>query len=143
MKSSAVTADPHKRRVFIAEDNPILLQGLHRALTAYGYRVRTASDGAAMMRLLEAAGSAPPELLLLDVMMPELTGLEVLERLRADAAWARLPVVLLTAATQDVISATAAADDLVSLLVKPFRLRDLLDTVADQMPPAPVSPQNP
>lgn len=142
MKSSAVTGESDQPLVFIAEDNPILLQGLQRALAVSGYRVRTAADGAAMMRLLESAANAPPDLLLLDVMMPELTGLEVLEHLRADRVWARLPVVLLTAASQDSISATAAADERVRLLIKPFRLKDLLDTVAAYMPEPAVSQRN-
>ena len=54
--------------VFIAEDNPILLEGLERALTANGYRVDTAADGKAAIEMLQ---SEPlPDLLLLDVMMP-------------------------------------------------------------------------
>lgn len=128
-----MTADPARPTVFIAEDNAILLQGLHRALTANGYDVRTAPDGAAMLRLLERERETPPDLLLLDVMMPALGGVELLGRLRADPAWQRLPVVLLTAATEASVAAAAAADSRAELMIKPFRLSELLETVASYM----------
>ncbi|HEX8361604.1 MAG TPA: response regulator, partial [Longimicrobium sp.] len=67
--------------VFVADDNASILQGLERALRASGYDVHTATNGAAIMRLLEDAPQ-PPDLVLLDVMMPEMSGLDVLRRLR-------------------------------------------------------------
>lgn len=126
-------ADRDRPTVFIAEDNAILLQGLHRALEANGYEVRTAPDGAEMLRLLERERDSPPDLLLLDVMMPGLTGVELLHRLRADPGWQRLPVVLLTASTEESVAATAAADERVELMIKPFRLKELLETVASYL----------
>lgn len=128
-----MTAELDRPTVFIAEDNAILLQGLHRALTANGYEVRTAPDGAEMLRLLERERDAPPDLLLLDVMMPGLGGVELLARLREDPAWERLPVVLLTAATEESVARAAAADERVELMIKPFRLHELLETVASYL----------
>src|SRR5688500_12662687 len=63
--------------VFVADDNPSILQGLDRALKVTGYHVRTAVSGRAVLDLLESADTLP-DLLLLDVMMPEMSGLEVL-----------------------------------------------------------------
>lgn len=128
-----MTADLDRPTVFIAEDNAILLQGLRRALTANGYDVHTAPDGAAMLDLLEREREVPPDLLLLDVMMPGLSGVELLGRLRADPAWERLPVVLLTAATEESVAAAADADERVKLMIKPFRLNELLETVASYL----------
>lgn len=114
--------------VYVAEDNPILLQGLRRALTTNGYTVRTAPDGGAMLRMLESE-AGQPDLLLLDVMMPEISGVELLRTLRADRRWVRLPVVLITAAT-DSVPADLVDDAAVEMLAKPFRLSELLESVA-------------
>ena len=84
--------------ILVADDNPILLQGLSRALVAAGYRVHTVSSGAAIFPFLERA-PALPDLLLLDVMMPGMTGLDVLRRLGEDPRWSALPVILITAAS--------------------------------------------
>lgn len=118
--------------IFVAEDNPILLQGLGRALTANGYHVRTAEDGAAVMSLLAESATAP-DLLLLDVMMPGMSGLEVLKTVRGDARWRAVPVVLITAATDEALPASAMREGAVDVMIKPFRLGDLLERVARQV----------
>lgn len=124
-----MTADQDCPLVYIAEDNPILLQGLRQALISNGYSVRTAPDGTAMLRLIESQ-DARPDVLLLDVMMPGMSGVELLRSLRADQRWSRLPVILITAATDDAATAAMEQDAAVELLTKPFRLNDLLDRVA-------------
>lgn len=111
--------------VFIAEDNPILLQGLGRALSANGYQVRTAEDGTAVMGMLRAS-EVPPDLLLLDVMMPGMSGLEVMRAVHAEPRWADVPVMLITAAKDESSAATAVHDGAVDVLIKPFRLGELL-----------------
>ena len=135
-----MTADQDCRLVYVAEDNAILLQGLRRALIANGYEVRTASDGAAMLRLLES-GDPSPDLLLLDVMMPGMSGVDLLRTLRATPRWRELPVVLITAATMPDVTEAAAEDPAVELLAKPFRLDDLLDRVARHAGPT-AAPRN-
>ncbi len=113
--------------VFIAEDNPILLQGLERALTAHGFEVDTAVDGRAMMELLRARGR--PDILLLDVMMPGMTGIEVLDAVRAKPETADLPVMLITAAAEEAVSGSEVAEREVEVLMKPFRLSELLSRI--------------
>ncbi len=120
--------------IFIADDNPILLQGLDRALTASGYAVETAGDGAAVLELLTRS-ALPPDLLLLDVMMPKLSGLDVLKRLQADARWAGLPVMLVTAATDEALPAQALEGGAVDVLIKPFRLHELLERIEQHLKP--------
>lgn len=115
--------------IYIAEDNQILLQGLERALTANGYAVRTAGDGAAVVALLES-GEELPALLLLDLMMPGMNGLDVLRAVRADPRWTGIPVILITAATMGELAGTEAGAGAVDLLLKPFRLQELLEMVA-------------
>lgn len=122
---SLADSNPQTATVYIAEDNPILLQGLARALTANGYSVTTAEDGAVMLGLL-AGAETPPDLLLLDVMMPGMTGLEVLQQLRADPRWSALPVMLITAASDESLPTSARQNGAVDVLIKPFRLGELL-----------------
>src|SRR5690606_20633601 len=85
-----VSMDHPAGTVFIAEDNPILLQGLGRALSANGYAVETAESGPAVLDLLSST-ETPPDLLLLDVMMPGMSGMEVLRALHAHPRWSALP----------------------------------------------------
>lgn len=122
--------------IYIADDNPIFLQGLSRALVAHGYSVRTASDGASMLEMLRSA-DADPDLLLLDMMMPEVDGLEVLRILEGDERLRRLPAILITAATTDELTELALDPARVDVLLKPFGLRDLLDRVASRIGGAP------
>jgi DNA-binding response OmpR family regulator len=115
--------------IFVADDNVAILQGLKRALSATGYTVETAENGRAALELLRAAPEAP-DLLLLDVMMPEVNGFEVLEAMRADARLADVPVLLITATTDGSVAELVQRDPSLELLAKPFRLDQLLARVA-------------
>jgi DNA-binding response OmpR family regulator len=114
--------------ILIADDNPVLLQGLHHALSAHGYTVQAADDGAAVLDLL-ARSPVLPDLLLLDVMMPRLSGLDVLLRLREHPCWSTVPVVLVTAATDEALPERAREGGAADVLIKPFRLNELLGCI--------------
>lgn len=114
------------KSVYIAEDNPILLQGLERALASNGYEVRTADGGRALLDLLEGD---LPDILVIDVMMPGMSGLEVVEAVRSDPRTAGLPVMLITAAAEEMLPTPRLEGDRVDLLMKPFRLDDLLSRI--------------
>jgi DNA-binding response OmpR family regulator len=118
--------------IFVAEDNPILLQGLGRALTSHGYAVSTAADGEAMLQLLRTQPRLP-DLLLLDVMMPGLSGLEVLRSVKEDGRLSAIPVILITAGTDESLAATALDHGAVDVLIKPFRLTELLSRIDAQV----------
>jgi anti-anti-sigma factor len=112
-------------RVLVADDNADMRDYVVRLL-AQVHEVRAVSDGRAA---LEAALDDPPDLVVSDVMMPELDGLQLLTALRADARTSRVPVVLLSArAGQEaaVEGLAAGADD---YLVKPFSSQELLARV--------------
>lgn len=103
------------QRILVIDDDPILTSTLKRGLAYEGYAVDTAGTGS---RGLSIARDHTPDLVVLDVMMPELDGFQVLERLRA--ADANLPVLMLTARDQtadQVRGFEAGADDYVA---KPF-----------------------
>lgn len=114
--------------IFIAEDNPILLQGLDRALSANGYEVATAASGEAVLEMIEDTAT-PPDLLLLDVMMPGLGGFDVLRTLQAHPRGRELPVLMITAATDESLRVAACREGAADLLIKPFRLGELLERI--------------
>ena len=81
-------------RILVVDDDPTVRDLLQLQLELAGHDVASAQDGAAGLAAVERER---PDLLVLDVMMPELSGWEVLERLREDTRFAKLPVVLVTA----------------------------------------------
>jgi CheY-like chemotaxis protein len=113
------------RTIYLADDNPSLRNGLDRALRAHGYMVRAAADGQELLSFLE---EEIPDLLLLDVMMPGMSGLEVLSRIRADDRWSDLPVLLVTAAAGAELGSNPPTGS-PEVLPKPFRLSDLLHRI--------------
>jgi adenylate cyclase len=113
-------------RILAVDDNKQNLALLERALTAAGYHILTATDGAGA---LAAIARESPDLVLLDVMMPGMSGYEVCGRIRADARTRLLPVVMLTAlndVADRIRGIEAGADDFLS---KPFNREELLTRV--------------
>lgn len=107
--------------VLIVEDDPALLRGLKDNFEFEGYTVATAADG---QRGLELAVGAPPDLIVLDVMLPKLNGYEICRRLRAEKL--AMPIIMLTAKSQEsdiLLGLGVGADD---YLTKPFSVRLLL-----------------
>jgi two-component system, OmpR family, KDP operon response regulator KdpE len=107
-------------RVLVIEDEPALLRALEINLRARGYQVVSSSDG---QRALAEAARVPPDVVLLDLGLPDLDGTEVIRRLRA---WSAVPVLVLSgrAGSGDKIGALdAGADDYVT---KPFSMEELL-----------------
>jgi two-component system phosphate regulon response regulator PhoB len=110
--------------VLIVEDERDLLTALDYNLRREGYRTRTASNGREALAL--AAGPETPDLVLLDLMLPDLPGTEVCRQLRAHEATRRTPIVMLTAKTDEVdrvVGFEVGADDYVA---KPFSVRELM-----------------
>ena len=104
--------------ILLVDDLAANRETLAEMLVADGYRLAEAADGPTALRL---AVEAPPDLVLLDVMMPGMDGLEVCRRLRADARLAEVPVIMVTALNDEALRLAgleAGADDFVS---KPFK----------------------
>ena len=100
---------------------------LQTLLSAEGYQVATASDGLAG---LVKASSQPPALVLLDLMMPDLGGVRVLEEMRDDPELAQVPVIVVTGK----LDAIASMRELLgedNVFLKPFAVRELLARVGD------------
>lgn len=105
-------------RLLVVDDAPDMLRLLAHVLAGEGYEVTTARTG---KEALEAAAAQPPDVILMDVMMPEMDGLEACRCFKAQPQFGAVPIILLTARSrdEDVVSGLdAGADDYV---VKPFR----------------------
>jgi DNA-binding NtrC family response regulator len=113
-------------RILVVDDTPNNVTLLQDMLAARGYHVTTAASGAEALARMAAE---PPDLVLLDAMMPGLDGFEVSERLRADGATRDIPVIFLTAldGTPDKVRAFSAGA--VDYVTKPFRSEELLARV--------------
>jgi two-component system response regulator PrrA len=120
--------------VLVVDDDAAIRRSLERGLRLSGFRVRTADGG---QEALATVREAPPDVLVLDVSMPGMSGIEVCERLRADGL--DLPVLMLSALdeTADRIAGLQAGGD--DYLVKPFALQELvlrLRALLRRRPPA-------
>lgn len=114
-------------RVLVVEDDPSVRGLLHTLLSSEGYDVSTASDGLAG---LVKAVSTQPALILLDLMMPDLGGVRVLEELREDPALSGTPVLVVTGE----VDAVPGIRELLGeefVLLKPFAVSELLDRVGE------------
>ena len=112
--------------VLVVDDDQAVREALRRALTMQGYSVQLAADGEEALATLSANGSTV-DLLIVDILMPRLDGIEVTKRLRADGS--AMPILMLTARDQvsdRVAGLEAGADD---YLVKPFALEELVARV--------------
>jgi two-component system phosphate regulon response regulator PhoB len=112
-----------RTKILIVDDEPDALELVEFNLRQAGYDISTAADGA---EALKKARGLLPELIVLDVMLPEMDGLEVCKALRRDAATARIPIIMLTAKAGEIdriLGLELGADDYVT---KPFSPRELV-----------------
>jgi CheY-like chemotaxis protein len=115
-----------ERHVLVVDDDPLILEVLRTVLDLEEFRVTTAEDGEAGLRAL---AEDRPDVVVCDVMMPGLDGLEVCRRIKADPATADLPVVLLTARdrAEDRRAGDEAGCD--AYLTKPFSPLYLIEII--------------
>jgi len=118
-------------QVLIVEDEPDVLLLLENRVRGAGFEVRSAMEGESALALIE---ESKPHVVVLDWMMPRMSGIDVLERLRTDDPEHGIKVLMLTAKSQqsDIDRAlSAGADD---YIVKPFSSRDLLERISALVP---------
>lgn len=115
------------KRVLIVEDQADIRKLIHMTLEFEAYEIHEAADGVTGLRLARALR---PDLMLLDVMMPgELDGLQVCQRIKADAELAGIKIVLLTARGQARDREAGSKAGAEEYLVKPFSPLQLIDTI--------------
>ncbi|MEM6422507.1 MAG: response regulator [Pseudomonadota bacterium] len=118
--------EPERGRVLLAEDEASIVASLRFLLGRAGFQVEVETDGE---RVVARALDAPPDLLVLDVMLPGIDGFEALRRLRADPRCAALPIVMLTAKGQREDRETATRLGANAFITKPFANADVVNAV--------------
>ena len=124
--TAAAADDGREPTILVADDEPDVLELLAYRLSHSGYQVLGAHDGEEALRL---AVDHPPDLAVLDVMMPKLDGYELTRRLRAEEQTRQVPVILLTARAQEADVATGFAAGADDYLRKPFNPDELVARV--------------
>ncbi len=116
------------KRVLIADDEPNIVISLEFLMKREGHAVSVARDGPAA---LEAIRSGRPDLVLLDVMMPGLSGFEVCQAVRADEALAGVKILMLSAKGRDTDIAKGEALGADAYMTKPFSTKELAEKVRE------------
>jgi sigma-B regulation protein RsbU (phosphoserine phosphatase) len=121
---------PKPAGILVVDDTPANLQVLAGMLKDRGYKVRPVPSGA--LALL-AAQRDPPDLILLDINMPDMNGYEVCDRLKADARLRGIPVIFISALTEQLDKVKAFATGGVDYITKPFQMEELHARVATHL----------
>ena len=128
-----------RSKILVVDDEPEAVELVEFNLKQAGFSVMTAADGA---EALQKARATPPDLIVLDLMLPEISGLEVCKMLRRDAATASVPVIMLTAKAAEidrVLGLELGADDYIT---KPFSPRELVLRIQKLLQRGQVAPEN-
>jgi DNA-binding response OmpR family regulator len=115
-----------KKKILVVDDEDDILHFLDLVLSEKGYRVETAANG---HEALTRAQLEPPDLVLLDIMMPQMDGWEVLKLLRVDEATAQVPVAMLSARTEARDRVQGLQEGAIDYICKPFSLSELIGKI--------------
>ena len=118
-------------RVLLIEDEPNIIEAISYILSRDGWTVHTHSDGLTAMDKIRAT---PPDVIILDVMLPGLSGYDILRDLRADTALGATPVMMLTARGQDKDRALAASLGATKFMAKPFSNAAIVAAIRELVP---------
>lgn len=122
------------KTVLVADDEPNIVISLEFLLEQGGYRVLVARDG---HEALETIEREVPDLVLLDVMLPRVSGYDVCQRIRQNPAWAQMRIIMVTARGRELEVAKGMALGADAYVTKPFSTRELLDQIRQQLGEAP------
>ena len=115
-----------KKKIMVVDDEDDILHFLELVLREKGYEVATASSG---HEALTRAQMVRPDLILLDIMMPQMDGWEVLKLLRVDEETRRIPVAMLSARTEAKDRVQGLQEGAIDYICKPFALQELLGKI--------------
>jgi PleD family two-component response regulator len=121
---------PSKESILIVDDTPANLQLLAQMLSEQGYKVRMAQDGTMALMSIQ---SSPPDLILLDIMMPELNGYEVCSKLKASSLTKDIPIIFISALNEVFDKVKAFEVGGVDYITKPFQAQEVLARVEHQL----------
>lgn len=115
------------KSILIIEDDPSFSRAINHIVEKEGYDVSTASNGMTGLRMVR---ENPPDLLILDVMLPGLDGFEICSQLRSDPPTAELPIIMLSAKGQETDRETGLKVGASEYLTKPVNRELLLETIS-------------
>ncbi|RCV90866.1 response regulator transcription factor [Billgrantia montanilacus] len=113
-------------KVLVVDDEPNIVLSIEFLMQQAGFDVVTAEDGESA---LERVAETPPDLILLDISLPGISGFDVLEQLRSDPQHARLPIIMLTAHGREVEREKGLALGADDYVTKPFSTQALVEKV--------------
>src|SRR5262245_36035948 len=119
-----------KNRVLVVDDTPANIQSLAAILKERGYQISVATNG---KQAIQALARVQPNLILLDVMMPEMDGFETCRQLKASEQWRHIPVIFLTAKTETTDIVQGFEVGAVDYVAKPFNAHELLARVSTHL----------
>ena len=114
------------KKILIADDEPNIVAALEFLLQRNGYEVHVARNGDEALKLVEATH---PDLVLLDVMMPQKSGYEVCKRIRERADWRHIKIIMLSAKGRDAEVNKGLSTGADVYVTKPFSTRELMDKI--------------
>ncbi|MEW6493329.1 MAG: hybrid sensor histidine kinase/response regulator [Cyanobacteriota bacterium] len=121
---------PSKESILIVDDTPANLQLLAQMLSEQGYKIRIAQDGTMALMSIQ---SSPPDLILLDIMMPELNGYEVCSKLKASSQAKDIPIIFISALNEVFDKVKAFEVGGVDYITKPFQTQEVLARIEHQL----------
>lgn len=114
--------------ILVVDDDPVIQKLLEVNFSIEGYAVEVAGDGA---EAVEKARAVSPDLIVLDVMMPKMNGLEAAKVLKSDPSTASIPIIMLSAKAQDLDQEAGLEAGVNFYMTKPFDPLELLDKAAE------------
>jgi DNA-binding response OmpR family regulator len=114
--------------ILVVDDDPVIQKLLQLNFSMEGYQVILAGDG---LEGVECARQSRPDLIVLDVMMPRMNGLEAAAVLKADETTSSIPILMLSAKAQEMDQAAGREAGVESYMTKPFDPQELLDKAAE------------
>jgi two-component system, sensor histidine kinase and response regulator len=126
MKSVVTGGKSDTNRILIVDDSPEILSLTDAILSSAGYEVISYAEGSIALQIMELM---PPDLIILDITMPQIDGYEMTRRIRSNPSWDMLPILLSTALdrAEAALGLECGADDILS---KPFSIDELLAKVS-------------
>jgi DNA-binding response OmpR family regulator len=118
------------KKILIVDDEPNIVVSLEFLMRQKGYEVKVATNGE---DALQAVGEFAPDLILLDVMMPRLSGYDVCQKVRENPSWAGIRIIMLSAKGRDVEVTKGIAMGADAYVTKPFSTRDLIAKVGEML----------
>jgi two-component system, cell cycle response regulator len=119
-----------KANILVVDDTPANLRLLVNVLQQHGYKVRPVPDGNLALQVVRAS---PPDLILLDILMPDLSGYEVCQKLKTDPHTKEIPIIFLSALSEGLDKAKAFQLGGADYITKPFQVEEVLARVANQL----------